>query len=44
MTDVTRMKRLRNLEAKIKKKFSITFYKPSVLENIIGTVESGYIF
>lgn len=44
MTDVTRMKRLRNLEAKIKKKFSITFYKPSLLEYIIMTVESGYTF
>lgn len=44
MTDVTRMKRLRNLEAKIKKKFSITFYKPSLLEYILVAVESGYIF
>ena len=38
------MKRLRNLEANIRKKFSITFYKPSLLEYIIVAVESGYIF
>lgn len=43
MTDVTRMKRLRNLEAKIKKKISITLYKPSLLEYILVAVESGYI-
>ena len=42
MTDVTRMKRLRNLEAKIKKKISITLYKPSLLEYILVAVESGY--